>query len=174
MMHIKSLNELHKVILPTEAELEAYNDRDEGCISPLSANGPLRFDWKRNDQLPFNQDALDILVEDFIRVVSKDGWYRDSKQDLQLPKEILDREYVHEAATQHFIYVKRCYKTKVVDPNAGRDWLEKARQARSRRKTIVRLIFHIAVSILNMTRNSCLTSAQRWFKMNPRSSDMGS
>jgi hypothetical protein len=142
MMQIKSLNELNKVVLPTEEELEAYNNRDEGCISPLAGNGPLQFDWNSNDQHPFNQEALDILVEDFLRVV-KSGWYHDKKQDLQIPKDLLDREYVFEAATQHFTYVKNSYKTKVKHPDANRDQLKKAQQTRSRRKTIVRLIFLI-------------------------------
>jgi hypothetical protein len=160
MMQIESLNELKKVVLPTEEEMEAYNDRDEGCISPLPENGPLQFDWNSNDQHPFNQEALDILVEDFRCVVTKSGWYHDKKQDLQIPKDLLDSEYVFEAATQHFIYVNNIYKLKVMHPDANRDKLKKACQARSRRKTVVRLIFLIPCPVDSQYRTQQLHNSR--------------
>ena len=65
-----------------------------------------RYDFSQPAQHPFNQEAQNVYVEDFLQVVEEQGWYSTQV----IPKEFLDERVILEGLSSHLKHAYATYR----------------------------------------------------------------
>ncbi|KAF8990275.1 hypothetical protein BDQ17DRAFT_1333558, partial [Cyathus striatus] len=89
----------------TDEELQKYNDRDIG-FPPIKAND-LRIDFSKTITIPFNIEAADVVVEDFLEA-AKCSLYMYYGE--QFPDDFLEWDVILQAVQSHLQYIYGIYK----------------------------------------------------------------
>jgi hypothetical protein len=146
-LEIENLKDLHLVTAPpTEDELLDFDSRNVGCIHVSAEPGNFRLDYSNSPHSNFNQEAIDVFSEDFRQKVSQSDWYRDNVNDRPIDREFLSTPSIVSAAQSHFIHIKGRYNMEVLNVVPGQKAMVQQADARSVRKTRVRIFLSDSIT----------------------------